>query len=267
MMTASFACIAIISALTTLSVTDNPLPSPKNGGIYVVAHRGAHEGIPENSLPAYQKAIDLGADFVEIDVRSTKDGKFVSVHNSEIDGYAEGAKGKVKDLTFDELRSLDIGSRVGPQWKGTRIPTFEEILDLCKGKIGIYLDLKDAPIEKLAPLIKARGMERNIIWYIGPEQVSALHEASSDFIEMPDPGSESQLPKLLQSMKPRVVASSVKQFSKSFVDKCHAANAILIIDDGGPDSWEKALKMGVDGLQTDQPEALIRYLNGHSEKK
>ena len=57
---------------------DSPagLKPPKHDGVYVVAHRGAHEGIPENTLPAYQKAIDLGADFVEIDVRTTKDGKF-----------------------------------------------------------------------------------------------------------------------------------------------------------------------------------------------
>jgi len=56
------------------------LPKPKQGNTYVVAHRGVHNGIPENTLAAYQKAIDLGCDFVEIDIRKTKDGRFVSVH-------------------------------------------------------------------------------------------------------------------------------------------------------------------------------------------
>ncbi len=66
------------------------LPPPNNGGVYVIAHRGAHEGIPENSLPAFQKAIDLGCDFVEIDTRKTKDGAIVSVHNSTVDKYVNG---------------------------------------------------------------------------------------------------------------------------------------------------------------------------------
>ncbi|MEO2048003.1 MAG: glycerophosphodiester phosphodiesterase family protein [Pirellulales bacterium] len=65
------------------------LRTPKHSGIYVVAHRGAHTGIPDNSLAAYEKAIELGVDFVEIDIRATKDGKLVSIHNASIDAYVE----------------------------------------------------------------------------------------------------------------------------------------------------------------------------------
>ena len=80
---------------------------PNNGDVYVVAHRGAHQGIPENSLPAYQKAIDLGADFVEIDVRTTKDGELVSIHNGTVDAYGEGFSGEVAEMTgFSSLTSF-----------------------------------------------------------------------------------------------------------------------------------------------------------------
>ena len=134
---------------------ENNTPSFRKAkhGVYVIAHRGAHVGIPENSLAAYQKAIDLGCDFVEIDVRTTKDGHFVSMHNSTIDEYVNGAKGKVSEHTLAELKLLDIGSRVGSEWKDTRVPTFEEILKLCQGKIGIYLDLKAASIPALVKII------------------------------------------------------------------------------------------------------------------
>jgi len=64
-----------------------PLKPPRHGDIYVIAHRGAHNGIPENSIPAYQKAIDLGADFVEVDIRTSSDGHFISIHNSTVDAY------------------------------------------------------------------------------------------------------------------------------------------------------------------------------------
>ncbi|MBI3118815.1 MAG: glycerophosphodiester phosphodiesterase family protein, partial [Candidatus Hydrogenedentes bacterium] len=167
---ALFTWLALVLGMSA-GMADSTLPPPKHGGVYVVAHRGAHEGIPENTLAAYRKAIELGADFVEIDVRTTKDGKFVSVHNGSVDAYTKDKKGAVRDLTLEELKALDIGSRIGPEWKEERIPTFEEILEVCKDKIGIYLDLKDAPVAELVPIIKAHGMEKNILWYADPSEL------------------------------------------------------------------------------------------------
>jgi len=168
---------------------------PKNG-VYVIAHRGAHEGIPENSLPAYQKAIDLGCDFVEIDVRTTKDGKFVSVHNSTIDNYVTGKTGNVNDLTLAELKMLDIGEKQGEEWKNLRIPTFEEILQLCKNEIGIYLDLKDAPVPELMELIRKYNMENDVVWYIPYQYLSQIENVNKLFCNsfpMPDPQSEENI--------------------------------------------------------------------------
>ncbi len=237
-----------------------PLPPPQHGGVYVVAHRGAHEGIPENTLAAYKKAIELGADFVEVDLRETKDGQIVSVHNDSVDSYARDAKGPVKGFTLAELKVMDIGSRVGPQWRDERIPTFDEILDLCKGKIGIYLDLKNAPVDKLLPMIRARNMERSVLWYAGPAPMKQVVEQCPECVPMPDPGPERFLPRVIEQWKPRVIASTWKQMSASFVKTCHEAGAILIVDEDGPKCWKQALEWGVDGIQTDHPEALIQFL-------
>ena len=249
-----FACV---------SSKKNPLPlkPPKHGATYVVAHRGAHNGIPENSIPAYQKAIDLGVDFVEIDVRTTKDGKFVSIHNSTINKYIEGVTGNIEDFTLAELRTLDIGSRIGPEWKGTQIPTFEEILDLCKGKVGIYLDLKEAPVKPLIEMIKAHSMEHDVLWYTySDSDFVNVKKYCPECIIMPDPGPEEYLPDLIERFKPDVIAAVWKHYSKSFVEKCHQAGAIVIVDEDEPDCWEDALKWGSDGIQTDHPEELIQFL-------
>lgn len=253
----------IALALLAVPLAAHPqqdLRAPKQGGVYVMAHRGAHEGIPENTLPAYARAIELGADFVEIDVRTTKDVRFVSIHNASIDGYVPGAAGKVKEMTFEELRKLDVGARVGPEWAGTTIPTFEEILDLCKGKIGIYLDLKDAPVAPLVEEIRKRGMERDVLWYAGPSKLRELGQLCPECIPMPDPGPEKNLAKLLQDFKPRIVASVWKQYSKTFAEACHAANAIVIVDEDGTECWQQMLEWKTDGIQTDHPEALIKLL-------
>jgi glycerophosphoryl diester phosphodiesterase len=237
---------------------------PKNG-IYVIAHRGAHQGIPENSLAAYQKAIDLGCDFVEIDVRTTKDGKFVSVHNSNIDNYIEGKTGSVRTMTLAELKALDIGLKTGEEWKGTQIPTFEEILQLCKGKIGIYLDLKDAEIPELMAIIRKYDMENDILWYIPYQYIMQIEDTDSLFgnsFPMPDPQNEGNLKPLLSKLKTPVVATDMGELSQSFVNIVHSYGAKVFVDEkeGTQAEWKKIIGWGTDGIQTDKPAELIEYL-------
>ena len=262
--------LTVLVALWQPSTGPLALKPPKHGDVYVVAHRGAHKGIPENTLAAYEKAIDFGVDFVEIDVRATKDGHFVSIHNDTVDAYVvDGTSGKVRDFTLEALRALDIGSRVGPQWKGQKIPTFEEILDLCKGRCGIYLDLKDAPVGPLVEAVKQRAMEHDVLWYADRHEIMELKKRCPECIAMPDPGPEENLPRLIEELKPRVIAAVWRHFSKTFVDTCHAAGAIVIVDEGGRGYWEQALEWHVDGIQTNYPEELIRFLKTrkHAERK
>jgi glycerophosphoryl diester phosphodiesterase len=269
-------CVVLILLLTLPVISwsgnksrESQFRKPKNH-VFVIAHRGAHIGIPENSLAAYQKAIDLGCDFVEIDVRTTKDGKFVSVHNASIDNYVEGVKGNVRDLTLAQLEALDIGSRVGPEWKYTRIPTFEQILKLCKGKIGIYLDLKDAPGPELMKLIKKYHMEQDVIWYIPANYLIQMKEEKNAFdksFPMPDPGSEKNLDIILAKLKPAVIATDMGVLSKSFVEKAHAQNVKVFVDEdkGTEEEWKKILGWGTNGIQTDNPEKLIAYLKKQNQ--
>ncbi|HOD52066.1 MAG TPA: glycerophosphodiester phosphodiesterase family protein [Candidatus Hydrogenedentes bacterium] len=260
-------CVVAFTAFAGADSAKPVLPPPRHGGVYVVAHRGAHEGIPENSLPAYQKAIELGVDFVEVDARETKDGHFVSVHNSTIDSYAEGAKGRVADFSLAELKAFDIGARVGPDWVGTRIPTLNEILALCKGKMGIYMDFKEGSWEALLKLVKDYGMERHVLWYAPPWKLEKIREACPECIIMPDPGPETNLQQVLDDLRPRIVASVWKHHSETFVKRCHEAGAIVIADESDPSCWEQAFAWNTDGIQTDHPEKLVTLLKERDKQK
>ena len=243
----------------------NYLPKPKNGNTYVVAHRGVHNEIPENTLAAYKKAIDLGCDFVEIDVRKTKDGKFVSVHNATIDAYVEGISGKVSDFTLAELKQMNIGKRVGPSWENERIPTFEEILQLCRGQIGIYLDLKENLVPELVEIIKKYEMEGDIIWYIPAsfmEPILAVKSNCPTCLPMPDPGPKENISKVVMEVRPQVIATDMGELSEEYMKIARENNVKVIADErhGNIEEWTKMLGWGTDGIQTDQPEALIRFL-------
>tara|TARA_R100001369_G_scaffold92816_2_gene140107 strand:+ start:1384 stop:2211 length:828 start_codon:yes stop_codon:yes gene_type:complete len=251
------------------------LPNPKNGSTYVIAHRGAHNGIPENSLSAYQKAIDLGCDFVEIDIRTTKDGEFVSVHNATIDAYVMEQKGKVKDYTLSQLRAMDIGIKVDEKWRNTKIPTFEEILALCQDKIGIYLDLKEADPKALIPIIKKYHMQEAIVWYLpasAHSELMAIKTNCPECLIMPDPGPKKNINKVLKGYFPKYMASDMDHISKSFVKKLHSKGVKVFVDDDEDDpkkwqkEWQKLMKLGVDGIQTDQPEALIKFLSSQENR-
>ena len=99
-----------------------------------VAHRGASAYAPENTIAAYDKAVKMKADYIEIDVQRSKDGELVLIHDTTVDRTTDGS-GKVGDFTFEELRSLDAGSWKGEQFAGEQIPTFDEILIVTTGKL------------------------------------------------------------------------------------------------------------------------------------
>src|SRR5689334_18176083 len=107
--------------------------SADNGpGIWVVAHRGAKNVAPENTIAAFDAAADAGANYVELDVRPTKDGELILMHDATVN-RTTGGKGAVRDLTFAEIRALDAGN-------GQKVPTFREAL-LWGKRRGVMIDV------------------------------------------------------------------------------------------------------------------------------
>ena len=143
--------------------------------IFLVGHRAnsyaaVMAGIPENSVPAIECAIEQGIDMVELDVRPTKDNVLVLMHNATINSTTTG-KGNVSDYTYEELMQYDMkrGSTVyrDANNNSVKIPTLEEALSACKDKIYVNLDVKDADVAKLCRIIKKCGMVDQVMVYTG----------------------------------------------------------------------------------------------------
>lgn len=132
-------------------------------------HRGASGHAPENTLPAFKMAADMGADGVELDIQLTSDGVIVVCHDETIDRTSNGA-GWLKDFTFDELRKLDF-SNGNAAYEGITIPTMEEVLDLLAPTgLTINIELKTGIIfydrieEKILELVERKGWEDRVIY-------------------------------------------------------------------------------------------------------
>ncbi|QHZ45108.1 glycerophosphodiester phosphodiesterase [Bacillus sp. NSP9.1] len=134
----------------------------------VIAHRGASGYAPENTVAAFDLAYKMKSDYIELDVQMSKDGELVVIHDTTVNRTTDIDSEEpvaVKDLTLAELRKLDAGSYFGPQFTGERIPTFEEVLDRYKGKIGMLIELKEPALypsieEKIAAALKERRMDK-----------------------------------------------------------------------------------------------------------
>ena len=107
----------------------------------VIAHRGASGLAPENTLAAFHKALEVGADAIELDVRLTEDGRVAVIHDRRLDRTTTG-NGPVGTCTLTELKSLDAGSWYGPEYKGERVPTLEEVFEALPGDFPIYVEMK-----------------------------------------------------------------------------------------------------------------------------
>ncbi|MFE4488144.1 glycerophosphodiester phosphodiesterase [Bacillus altitudinis] len=135
--------------------------------MYIIAHRGSSSAAPENTIAAFDVAVEQGADYIELDVQMTMDQHVVVIHDDTVDRTTNG-NGLVKSYTLDQLKKLDAGSWFDQQYTNERIPTLQEILERYSQRIGILIEIKHPKrqigIEKaVARIINRFAYSRHII--------------------------------------------------------------------------------------------------------
>jgi glycerophosphoryl diester phosphodiesterase len=263
---AVLALTAAISVIAPAVAGDAPRAANRVAKkIIVIAHRGAHREAPENTLASLEQAIEIGCDFVELDVRRTKDGALVIMHDSSVNRMTNG-KGKIADLTLAEIRKLEVKSRHGAKWAGLRVPTFDEMLERAKGHMKIYVDHKQAPPAEVLAAINRHGMLHDVVVYNG--RVETLREykrLAPDVWIMPDhPKSIAAIEALAHDLKPETLDGSIVEWTQPQVEAAHRNGAQVWVDnrsqlDNEP-GIKQAVELGVDAIQTDDPATVLRVL-------
>jgi glycerophosphoryl diester phosphodiesterase len=230
--------------------------------VVVIAHRGAAGSAPENTLASVELAIEKGTDFVEIDVLESADGKIVVVHDSDLMRVG-GSPVKIWQATYEQLLEVDVGRWFGPEFSGQRVPTLEQVLEVCKGRARVNIELKTYGHnkrleERVAEIVEKTGMEDEIV----------LMSLSSDIVRAMKalrPGWTVGLltAKALGNL-PRseadFLAVHVGIASPRFIRQAHAAGKeVYVWTVNDRLNMSRMMSRGVDGVITDYP-ALARQV-------
>lgn len=221
----------------------------------IYAHRGASAEAPENTLEAFKRAINAGADGIEFDVHATADRIPVVIHDRDVSRTTNG-QGNVDELTLEEIRQLDAG-------QGELIPTLHDVLDLTAARLRLYIELKQAGIER--QILEMLSGYADAAWLIGSFMPDVLRN-----VRAADPGAMLWL--ITDEASDRVFAFAKEinaaalslrydKLTPEVVERCRAANldvAVWTVDDLA--EARRMRDLGAVALCTDDPRAIIAGL-------
>jgi glycerophosphoryl diester phosphodiesterase len=235
------------TALNSVRLEDN---------VQIMAHRGSSQAAPENTLASIQKAIDEGADWVEIDVQETADDEVVVLHDSDFMKLA-GRNLKIWDATLDDLQTIDIGSWFAPEFADQRVPTLGEVLDLCKGKVGVNIELKyyghDKQLEqRVADIVRAHDMDSEVM-------AMSLKMEGARKMKSIRPNWKVGLLMSVSAGDLKKIEADFLAVNAGFVDRGlvraahNAGKEVYVWTVNDAPSMSNMIGRGVDGLLTDKP--------------
>jgi len=218
-----------------------------------IGHRGARAYEPENTIRSFRKALEIGVDAVELDVRKTKDNKLVVIHDADVKRTTDG-KGLVSELTLTEIKAFSTE-------KGEKIPTLEEVLDFLDKKVKILIELKEVGVERqVLTAIGERGVKKNVII------VSFIEEALQKVREL-DKDVETGLIyarhknplKTALELKANYLLPLYRFTHTANVQKAHENGLkVLVWTINKPEEIAEYAKKGVDGIASDKPDILVK---------
>ncbi len=220
-----------------------------SGRILLGGHRGNADECPENTLVSFRSAIELGVDVIECDVHLSDDGGLPVIHDHLLDRTTDGS-GLVRDYTMAELKRFDAGSWKDPRFKGERIPSLEEVLEVAKGRVGVAIEIKNLPLP-YAGIEDAvvRAVHRSIkrIGELEPEILTGVLEAARpvDILRLMDDAGADVFCPHWASIEPETAA------------ELHAAGKLIgvwTVDDVFALTWSRALP--ANAIYTNKPRTI-----------
>jgi glycerophosphoryl diester phosphodiesterase len=236
----------------------------------VIAHRGASAAEPENTLRAFELAIKVGAQMIELDLHATRDGQIVVIHDADL-SHTTNLKGQVSELTLEEVRRADAG-------QGERVPTLAETLDLAHGRVQLYLEIKDArAAAETLRMVRARGCQSEVlIASFDLELMRQLGDEVKDIELGVILGTGSFNPRVrlrealpwiaLRRINYQVLSIQVQLCFRYLAQQIKGRGKRLYVWTVNDErAFGRMIARGVEGIVTDVPDRLVSYLARQSK--
>lgn len=237
------------------------MPTPKI--MRSIAHRGYNTVAPENTIPAYVLAKKMGFDTAECDVSFTSDGVAVLLHDETIDRTSNGT-GSIASTTYEQALQYDFGSWKSDDYAGTKIPTFEEFIRVCKEiQLHPYIELKEngsytqAQISSVVGMVKAAGMQGNVTYVsFNPTYLGYVKEADPTarlgYIVRPITTGTIVTAVNLRTGKNEVsIMANYQSLTDDMVDLCKDADIPLDVWCPNDASWIENMNAYIKGVTSD----------------
>ena len=245
---------------------------------HIIAHRGASAYAPENTLAAFRKAVELGADILELDIHQSKDSQLVVIHDGTVDRTTDG-KGDVKDFTAAQLKQLDAGGWFSSRFAGERIPTLDEVFAGAPDSIVLLIELKEGSDEypgieeRVVALIRKRKAEQRVILKSFEGKVlEHLRSLAPDIPRLRIVVTEVPFLGLVvgHGLETGSVLDANVEYvehhwfglTEGFIHDAHRKGyKVFVWDVDDWDRMEEMIDMGVDGIETDHPDWVKEILS------
>lgn len=239
---------------------------PKNPLIF--GHRGAMGYAPENTLPSFKMAMEMGVDGVELDVHMTRDGEIVVIHDFKVDRVTNG-KGFIKDLTLGQLKALDAGLKFGEKWRGVKIPTLEEVFREIGDKVKIKVEIKRGSdyypgIErKVIELIRKYGVNAQVISFDFDAIKTARELDPNIELGIIFTGKISWFIDIARKLGVQWLHASFDLIDEKGIEEAHRSGFKVGSWTVNDEEIAKVLvDMGIDDVTTNYPDKIIRVIRG-----
>lgn len=229
----------------------------------IVGHRGAPRQEPENTLASFKRAMDMGVDWIEFDLRVTRDGVLVVIHDETVDRTTNG-KGRVSDMTFSEIEKLDAGN-------GQRIPSLQQVIDLARNKVKMDMEIKQMGTEAdvVSAIEKNNIVAQCMVSSFMPDSIRTAKALNNRIMtaaimdKMPEHVG-SCIDTLLYDIKADALMLSIKIANDSFISELRRNGLkIGIWNADTPDQIERYAIMNPNFLCSNYPDRLVELRSVH----
>ncbi|RCR67751.1 glycerophosphodiester phosphodiesterase [Larkinella punicea] len=227
----------------------------------ISAHRGSSLVAPENTMATFRAVLAMPVSYIEIDVRTTRDGQLIILHDGKLDRTTSGS-GPVENLTLAEVKQLSAGKGFDEKFKDERIPTLKEVCQLIRdwnaghaAKVHLYVDCKAVAPEKLVAELAEFDVLADAVFYGSDDFLLTLKQVAPQAKLMPSLKNADELSAKIEKLRPYAFDVRWSSLTKELVQQIHG-NGIQVFSDAlgffeNAEQYKKAAQLGIDVIQTD----------------